>query len=157
MTILTWVLPQHFKIFQKKGKAWISVEQYHLWREHWTGFLCFPELLDSQALLPSHSRESLHEVGFKPVLKHTLQRGEGQVGASAVERGLRGTETALFQHTWWDKLWRCKGLEGALVPLDSCSIPELTHCLAIVFQKCLMMGKIIFQTKTELMPPLLLE
>lgn len=65
-----------FKFSRKKGKAWISVKQYHLLRVCWTGSLCFPELLDSQALLTSHSRESLHEVRHKPVLKHTLERGK---------------------------------------------------------------------------------
>lgn len=98
MTILIWVFSA-LKSFRKKGKAWISAEQHHLWRVCWSGSLCFPELLDSQALLPSPSRKSLHasKVGFKAGLKHTLQRGEDQEGASAMERGLRGMDTALSQ------------------------------------------------------------
>jgi len=41
-----------------------------------------------------------------------------------------------------------------MVPLGSCSIAELTGYLAEQYRKSLTKEKRVFQTKTELMPPL---
>lgn len=150
MTVLTWVLSQHFKFSRKKGKAWISVKQYHLLRVCWTRSLCFPELLDSQALLTSHSRESLHEVRHKPVLKHTLERGEDRWELLPWKESSGGwrllcPSTCDGINFGAAKSHRPRGSSRASGFLQHCRANTLS---AMVFQKSLMMGKIVFQTKT---------
>lgn len=132
ITILKWVFLSTLKCFRKKGKAWISGEQCHLWRVSWTGSLCFPELLDGQALLPSPSRESLcvGRAGFKPGLKHTLQGAEDQEGELLSWKGHSSVpaDGINFGQEWCEP-WASRELWCLWVPAASQSWHISCNCI----------------------------